>query len=275
MGRIERKRKTATSISAGGETRSSWTCVSVYEPSSAHIAGVPVNDGIHLSGFAVAVLQLGIAAVPCGIFGDWGVLMITFCGIVLAFASASLPQWAKEKWACRRNTNKTVVLTRGNGAQHAIVVLGNGQGLDLEDLAAGPANVNVSASTPTRIAIAGLAALWVFLLITAAGKKENTWYLLAVGGVGILQNIAVAGWARRPSAFGVHLKPVAVIGHPKVMHALIATEQKYPHVGASMRETFFPGKLREDEEETWKELAVAARKHDNGQTGIEGVKEQA
>ena len=238
-------------------------CVSIYEPSSTAIAGEPKHDWIHYSGLLIAVFQLGIAAIPCGLFGDWGILMITFCGIVLAFASGSLPQWKKEKWACRRNANKTVVLSRGNGAQHAIIVLGNGKGLDLEDLAAGPANVDVSASLLTRTATAGLALLWILLLITAAGEKENTWFLLAVGGLGILHNTAVAGWPRDPSAFGIHLRARPPIGHPKVMETLFAVEEKYPHVGASMLQTFFPGKLFPKEKERWAAYEVVAQKHDD------------
>jgi hypothetical protein len=63
---------------------------------------------------------------------------------------------------------KTIVLTRGNGAQHAIVVRGDGVGFDLEDLAAGPANIDNSASYPTRIAMLLLAVLWILLLISAS-----------------------------------------------------------------------------------------------------------
>jgi hypothetical protein len=62
--------------------------------------------------------------------------MITVCGITLSFATGSLSQWRKDKWAFRRQTQKDVILTRGNGSAHAIIILGNQKGLDLEDLAA-------------------------------------------------------------------------------------------------------------------------------------------
>jgi hypothetical protein len=74
------------------------------------------------------------------------------------------------KWACRKSADKTVVLTRGNRAQYAIV---NGKGLDLEDLAAGLTNVDVSASLFTRIATGLLALLWILLLIQRAGAREG------------------------------------------------------------------------------------------------------
>ncbi|KAK7903103.1 hypothetical protein LTR67_001120 [Exophiala xenobiotica] len=170
-------------------------CVSVYRAKPANI-GCPGYDLVYWIGFATTIIQLGIAAIPCGLFGDWGILLVTVIGILLSFASGWLPQWKEEKWACRKNSDKNVILTRGNGSQHAIVILGDGKGLDLEDLAAGQTNVDVSTSILTRVSVTILAAFWILLLITAAGLKKNTWFLLAVGGIGILQNIFVAGWRR-------------------------------------------------------------------------------
>jgi hypothetical protein len=72
---------------------------------------------------------------------------------------------------------KTVVLTRGNGAQHAIVVLDPEKvSFDLEMLAAGQVNINVEASHLTRVVVPWLGLYWVLLLITAASIKTN--YLL-------------------------------------------------------------------------------------------------
>ena len=229
-------------------------CISIYKAGDAH-PGHPGYDKLYFTGFVTAIIQLGIAAIPCGIFGDWGILMITASGIILSLAVGSLSQWKKEKWACRtRNSKKTVVLTRGNGSQHAIVVMGDGKGLDLEDLAAGPTNVNVSSSYSTRIGILSLAVMWILLLITASAIGENTWFLLAVGGIGILQNIFVAGSERRPEAFGIPLKFERVIGKSKVMDTLFEVEEAYPKLGRSMLDTFFPGKLRPNEEQRWQEL---------------------
>ncbi|KAK4901578.1 hypothetical protein LTR27_001350 [Elasticomyces elasticus] len=232
-------------------------CVSIYKAGCAR-PGYPGYDLVYYIGFATTVFQLGIAAIPCGVFGDWGILLITVSGIVLSFATGSIPQWSREKWACRRNSKKTVILTRGNGSQHAIVVIGEGKGFDLEDLAAGPINKDVSASYTTGILVTVIAILWMLLLITAAGLKENTWFLLAVGGVGILQNIFVAGRPRSPEAFGVPLIFDNVIGKPKVMETLYAVEEAYPHVGRSMLDTFFPGNLRPKEEKKWHELQELA-----------------
>jgi hypothetical protein len=232
-------------------------CVSVYRAAPAR-PGSPGYDAVYYSGFGIAFLQLGIAAIPCGIFGDWSILLVTATGIALAFTTGSLNQWRKEKWACRRASKKTVVLTRGNGAQHAIVVRGDGVGFDLEDLAAGTVNVDVSASNLTRITVITLALLWILLLVSAAGIKSNTWFLLGVGGIGILQNVFVAGWRRTPAAFGMPLIYETVIGETGVMATLFAVEERYPGVGLSMRDTFFPGKLRPDEVTRWNEYAASA-----------------
>lgn len=232
-------------------------CVSVFKADLA-TPGHPGYDVVYFVGFGTTIVQLGIAAVPCGIFGDWSILLVTTSGILLSFAMGSILQWPKEKWACRRNSNKTVILTRGNGCQHAIVIIGDGKGLDVEDLAAGPTNVDVSTSYATMITVIILAVFWILLLITAAGIKQNTWFLLAVGGIGILQNISAAGWSRSPEAFGMPLTLYDVIGESKVMDTLFAVEKAYPQVGRSMLATFFPGKLRPREQEKWDESASLA-----------------
>jgi hypothetical protein len=144
--------------------------VSIYDSTFTATAGKPEQGWVYYSGFVVALLRLGIAAIPCGLFGGWGIPMITFCGIVLAFTSEQSAAMGRGKWACRKSADKTVVLTRGNRAQYAIV---NGKGLDLEDLAAGLTNVDLSASLFTRIATGLLALLWILLLIQRAGAREG------------------------------------------------------------------------------------------------------
>ena len=52
-------------------------CVAIYEPSVTSVAGVPKHDLVYCSGFITALFQLGIAAIPCGTVGDWGILMVT------------------------------------------------------------------------------------------------------------------------------------------------------------------------------------------------------
>ena len=182
---------------------------------------------------------------------------------MLSVLTGALPQWRKEKWACRDKSKKNVVLTRGNGSQYAIVIFGDQKGLDLEDLASGQTNIDKNASIFTRVAATILALFWILLLITA-GIKQNTWFLLAIGGIGILQNIFVAGWRRDPKAYGIPLTFVEVIGGNKVMDTLWAVEDKYHHVGASMLDTFFfpGGRLRPDEKTKWDNFATIASNKD-------------
>jgi hypothetical protein len=225
-------------------------CVSVFEATEegGRKAGVPVHDWVWFSGLGVALLQLGIASIPFGLQGEWHILVFTACGTILAFASGALPQWAKEKWFCRRGCSKNIVLTKGNGSQYAIVILGKGVGLDLEDLAASEG----IAIRSTRYLAFLLAILWLVLLVTAAGLKINTWYLLGVGSIGMVQNVIVAGASRTPSAFGIHLKYKESIFRPKVMEALMDTEKEYPRIGQSLLPTFFPGNLKDSEKEWWR-----------------------
>lgn len=228
--------------------------VSIYRPSLTVKTGRVERDLVYWIGIPVMVVQLGIAAIPWGLFGDWGIFLITACGIALSLATGLLPQWAKEKWACRSNAKHNYILTRGNGAQHAIVVLGNGLGFNLEDLASGQSNALVVTNTYTRITLLALAALWILLLITAAGQKTNTWFLLAVGGLGILQNIYVAGAQRKPENFGVPLEYVTVFGDTSVMETMFQVEEQYKDVGRSLFREFFPGDLREHEKIRWEAL---------------------
>ncbi|KAH9988520.1 hypothetical protein F4779DRAFT_632271 [Xylariaceae sp. FL0662B] len=241
--------------------------VSVYEASATSPAGTVKRDHVYWIGFPTMVLQLGVAAIPCGLFGDWGVLLVTAVGILLSVLTGLLPQWKKEKWACREKSKHDYILTRGNGSQHAIVILGKGRGFNLEDLASGQANILVATNKLTRFALLILSAFWILLLITAAGLQENSWFLLAVGSVGILQNVYVAGASRRPENFGIPLTFVEVFGKPSVMATLLDVEKKYKHVGRAMLQEFFPGKLRDKEEEEWKKLDSLPAKQD-GQAAV-------
>ncbi|RYP51572.1 hypothetical protein DL769_010788 [Monosporascus sp. CRB-8-3] len=108
--------------------------VSIYQPSD---IGTVKRDHVYWIGLPVMVLGLGIAAIPCGISGDWGALLITAVGIALALTTELLPQWRKEKWACWDKAMHNYILTRGNGSRHAIVIQGEGRGYYLEDLASG------------------------------------------------------------------------------------------------------------------------------------------
>jgi hypothetical protein len=98
-----------------------------------------------------------------------------------------------------------------------------------------------------------LAFLWLGFLITVTGIADDPWFLMAVGGIGMMQNVFVAGVPRKPGAFGLHLEFADVVARVTVMETLKEVERKYPGVGASLVDTFFPGKLRPQDAKWWEE----------------------
>lgn len=137
--------------------------VLVYAPSKTVEAGVLRRDWLYWSCVVTMVLQLGLAAVPIGVYGDWGILLLTVAGTFLAVATGSLPQWKKEKWACRRASDSPFILTEGNG-----------RGLNLGDLFTGQTGKEQDANNNNYT--------WLSLLVTATGVQEHTWFLVGVYG---------------------------------------------------------------------------------------------
>jgi hypothetical protein len=225
--------------------------------------GLTANrDWIWYSGVATMIIQMAMAIVPFVLKGNWVILMVTLVGTLLALAEGALPQWRSEKWAARQNSKKTVTLSRGNGSQHAMVIIpcgekepGHDEILDLEDLA-GP---RVMLQSHTRTLITIFALMRFALLICVGGLKEDAWWLLAIGAIGTVQNVVAATAPRPASAHGLDLKEIATFEGNKVMDVLKEVEDNYPHVGASLLPTFFPGALRTDEEKWWKQAAEKPR----------------
>lgn len=221
----------------------------------------PTRDLLWWAGYVVAALQLLIAAIPCIVWNEWQALLITICGTTMAFFTASLPEWRRERWAARRlEREKTLILTRGNGAQHALIVFGRVGSLDLEDLASSTEAKTVPPKTKAFFSI--MVVLWVSLLVTVNGLGVHSWFLIAVGGIGMLYTVIVAGSARRPENFGINLtllEDCPVIFENKVMLTLFAVEKAFPGVGHSMLSQFFTGDLSPAEAAFWnkaKELVI-------------------
>lgn len=240
------------------ERKQAGLVVSFWEASKDKRSGKPGRDVLFWSGIVVAILQVGIASIPCGLYGDWGVLLVTCAAIILCLLTGSLSQWKVEKWACRelKGKKKVFVLTRGNGAQHAIIIVSNGNGLDLEDLATGFANIDSPMITvSSRVISVILGIFWVLLLITSSALVDDAWFLIAIGGIGMLQNMFVAGWSRKPEALGVPLDFKEVIGSPKVMDVLLEVERRHEKVGLNMTGVFFPSGIRDHEQAQFDAIA--------------------
>ena len=233
-------------------------CVSVYQwaADKKHMVGRPGHDWVWWLGLLVTIVQLGISTIPFGLYKDWSILLVTAAGTALAYATAALPQWRKEKWACRFEAKKDIALTLGNGTQHVIIVRqSKSTGLNIEDLASGQLvqddhpsrhkrrlqNV-LGSNNATRAATFVLALLWLLLLVTSTGIHDHSWYLLAIGGLGMLQNLISAGAPRPPAMLGIPIElemraedtdtsdrmhiPM-VFAEFKVMHTLMGFEMAY------------------------------------------------
>ncbi|THV03518.1 hypothetical protein K435DRAFT_817242 [Dendrothele bispora CBS 962.96] len=215
-----------------------------------------------------SIIGLGVAAIPCGLDGDWSILVITFAGTILALLTGALPQWRFEKWNCRPNTSKGCCLTRGNGARTVMVIIGCGVGPDLEDMAAAESPrllravkgadstyTDVVMGLPvvgwiTNVSCIILSVAWIVLLITVTAIEQHHWFLLLVGGIGMLQNVLVAGARRSPASRGIHLEQIEEFKGQKVMHALMDVERAYHRVGRSLLAEFFPNDKELRKEET-------------------------
>jgi len=163
----------------------------------------PKRDSVWWLGWLTTIAQISIAIPPWVLNGDWGIMLITLSGAALAFASSSLPQWKEEKWAGRDLEKDNVLcLTRGNGHRHAMIILGTVGSPDLEVYATAMA----SPRAETPIATFILAALWVCLLLCVSAVKDDAWYLVGIGGLGMLQNVYAAGKTRHPDTTGLNLR---------------------------------------------------------------------
>ena len=247
------------------------------------------RDAVEVLWLLTTFFQLGVAAVPLGLYRDWSPLLITGSGIIAVLGTGILHQWNVEKLPVRRRTDKTVALTSGNGASKIIIIRGCSEGLDLEDLAAAPdpcesrswsspkfVATNALNEQPsfnkdsfeaksgertwkglpvgawwTRAAIAALSVFWIVLLTTVAGIRAHTWYLVAVGGIGMVQNAFASAVRRDPRTWGMNLLPVLTLSGTKVMDVLMDFEVSNPGYGLPLLLEFFPGHLRPSEEEWW------------------------
>ncbi|KAL4253781.1 hypothetical protein ABKN59_002981 [Abortiporus biennis] len=211
--------------------------LTVFKVSRKHKPCIPARDWVYYSGIMVIVIQLCLAIIPGAVNRDWTPLIITVGGTILSLVSGALPQWGHEKWVGRRikrgsSHREVVSLTRGNGSRDVITIITEGEGLlRLEDLA--------TARHPGgRLSI-----------------TVNAWYLLAIGSIGMAQNIVAAGARRKSSTTGIHLEEVVTIQEDKVFRTLVRAENIEKGVGLSLLPIFFPGGLRPDEQK-WRDEKV-------------------
>lgn len=102
----------------------------------------------------------------------------------------------------------------------------------------------------TRVSVVAQSVLWLLLLVNVASSRNHNWVLLAIGALGMFQNGYLAGMVRSPHLRNLPLTRVEVIRAKKVMDGLMDLEVQYG-CAKPLRDEFFPGKLREAEDEWW------------------------
>ena len=253
----------------------------------------PASSSMAISGAFVMLGQLIVAAIPLILYGNWAIFLITAAGTLLALIMGALPQWKAEKLPARQKTQKNIALTSGNGSRDVMIIIGAGECLDLEELCAAETPRSLRpwekfaafshqvrpATSPqtergeepvqraitwskfpvgfwlTRSVCAVESVFWLALLVTVAGLRADTWYLLAVGGIGMFQNAIIAAIDRAPETRNIPLELLECITTKKVMDGLMDLEdayREYGSFGSHLLHEFFPGQLREEEVAWWK-----------------------
>ncbi|KAH8882216.1 hypothetical protein GQ53DRAFT_812287 [Thozetella sp. PMI_491] len=244
--------------------------------------------GIHVVGLVLIALQLGLAAIPIGLSGEWDVMLITAVGTLLVQMAGCLPQWRAEKLPNRQHKSSVFALTQGNGSREIVVIMGKGNCLDLEELAASgsprsgriwekfggpllskrddPAAVMIKNRTNlhrarnlrgfpvgfwiTRVVTIAQSFLWLLLLVNLATPRNHNWVLLAIGAIGMFQNGYLAGMERPSKRRNVPLERVETFQAKKVMDCIMDYHAVYGN-GTALLKEFFPGDLRPLESAWW------------------------
>ncbi|KAF5241795.1 hypothetical protein FANTH_9011 [Fusarium anthophilum] len=105
----------------------------------------------------------------------------------------------------------------------------------------------------TQASCACLSVLWLLLLVnvSARGEFPDSWCLLGVGGLGMFQNAWLAAKELTPESRNIPLKRVDQVTGRKAMDCIMDFHSTY-NLGEPLRDEFFPGALRPDEEAWWK-----------------------
>ncbi|KAK7926585.1 hypothetical protein PG985_003583 [Apiospora marii] len=237
---------------------------------------------LHIWGALTILVQLVIASVPTILTKgeEWGILLVTGVGTVLALLTGRMPQWKTEKLPNGFQSNETYALTAGNGSRDIIIIQGAGHCMKLEEFAA---HESPMFGTPwlkfRRFSAKGrqdssmamtkeiwgvpkgffitvcstmvLAVCWLLVFITIPGIEGHTWALIMVGGIGFLHNAIVAGMRRKPKERNLPLIFLDSILTRNIMDGLMDLEVSYPRCGAPLVREFIPGEMSVEEREWW------------------------
>ncbi len=277
--------------------------LSVYDGGRRQDGNIVSGGKSRWFGLLAILMQLGIAAIPFGLYYDWGIFLIVVIGTFITFMTAALPQWRVEKLACRTNSDKAIAITTGNGARHVLVIIGNGNCIDLEDLATGEGprqrrpwinygwfatkqasetEVRLWRDLPvdfwmTRFFCTIFILLWAAILISVLSLKENAWFLVGSGTIGMIQNAVVAAASRAPDTRGIHLTNKRTFIGFKVMDVLMDFDDVCEGYGRVLLKEFFSAGLDfpkdRGEGDWWDERARRAEAEKNDRIEKGKVKE--
>ena len=123
-----------------------------------------------------------------------------------------------------------------------------------------------------KLQVLGLATLWVLFLVasTSVGSSSSALWLLAVGAVGMLQNILVAAWPRESGVYGVHLEFKHCFMEQRVFETLVEVERTHPKIGRSSVGLFFPNGITKKQE---KQLRTIEDQRGDPAAGSQGQRE--
>ncbi|KAI0459479.1 hypothetical protein F5B21DRAFT_499657 [Xylaria acuta] len=279
--------------------------VEVYQLDPSHLSNNgalrPKRDLLWWSFVVALVLQIGIAIIPMTPTPgrqkpNFYVLLITVAGTLLSLITGSLQATRGEKYGRRGlGCRDMFALTKGNGYNIAIIILPNSlernpRPGDIPSQMPYLANMATASYRPTKISRIRafiLGGLWIVLLLVIGGASADSWYLLLVGGVGMVHTVYVAGRKRKSEAHGI---PLTRLGEQWVfnggtgqMDVLVSLEKRIPGAGYLLRREFFNGPMTADDKARWKRfvaigsltndevIAVAEKQLDERQLGVGGL----
>ncbi|KAI0704643.1 hypothetical protein C8Q76DRAFT_697202 [Earliella scabrosa] len=187
-------------------------------------------------------------------FASKSIFPVAGAGMWLSFMGGLVMLYQRKKElrsarAVPANKREVVCITSGNGSTDAVVVVTEGGGAKLEDIAGGRAG---GLDAMAGIALTGLIALWVVWVVAFTQLEiHDACCVLGIAALGTAQAIYAARTWRGEKALGFELANKEVVHEDKVMEALMRAENVESGVGLALLPVFFPGPLRPKEEEYW------------------------
>ncbi|KAI0367089.1 hypothetical protein BV20DRAFT_970961 [Pilatotrama ljubarskyi] len=227
--------------------------------------GAPAKDAISYAAIAAITIQLvGAGILPILGVASQRVFAVTAAGILLSTAAGTVLRRQQQKELCSArdvhpDRREVACITSGNGSADAVVIVSEGGGVRIEDLAAGRAGGLGFAPT---LGVGVLLALWTIVLLALTTlERSDAWSMLALSGVGAAYTAYAARKWRSSAALGFNFsgETKKVVRADKVMEVLMKAEEIETGVGSALLPIFFPGQLRVEEELWWAERKQALK----------------